>query len=730
MTRGSFTQTRTFVYDSDQRLISSANPENGTVTYTYNGDSTLQKKTDAKGQRLEYTYDAYKRVTQIRKYNSAGVEVPGVTFTYDQNPVDPYYSLNAWGRRATAQYQVGDYNLTEMYSYTPAGRPTKKKLRLAYYQATGELEDARTYDDEGRVASVTYPGGSPYTYGYDSMGRPNRLSQGATDLVTGVTYGPAGELTAMTWGPLATPFSETRTYNPRLHLTRLTVPGQVDLEYRYSATQNNGQITQFKDWGVGEEVSYSYDSLSRLISAVTTGPEWGQSYAYDGFGNRTSVTVTKGTAPAGNLSYDGLTNHITNSGFSYDANGNLTNMPGVGALSYDIDNRLAWDWATSKSYAYDAENRRVWKSPGNELYFYGVDGRRVGTYQVTAGGQYWLNIQPTEVNLHFAGRRIKAGADWVVTDRLGSVVKRDSERLRYFPWGEEQVTSTQNRDKFGTYYRDSTGLDYADQRYYASQHGRFLTPDPYRASGGRAEPQSWNRYTYVENDPVNFADPRGLLRRCPAGTSSTGWSCVVDDVIGVEYEPTRYYYGPESMPGGGGRDAGGSEGDRQSDDRESRFAAAAAAAKQNWQKVSSDIRVAVSEDSVFTPEMIDCIAGIEATWDRTRDGPDGRTGLFQYNQGTWENEYDNTTPWSVANARSIETAVGVVLGGLQYRLEASQSHRPDRTAEEHLARALSMFNGEAKYGVYGYGNAVMNCAKSITANFEQGFRAIWDLTNP
>ena len=181
-------------------------------------------------------------MTQIRKYNSAGVEVPGVTFTYDQNPIDPYYSLNAWGRRATAQYQVGDYNLTEMYSYTPAGRPTKKKLRLAYYQATGEVEDTRTYDDEGRVATA---GG--YTYRYDTMGRPNRLSQGTPDLVSGVTFGPAGELTAMTWGPLATPFSETRTYNPRLQLTRLTVPGQVDLEYRYSATQNNGQITQFKD---------------------------------------------------------------------------------------------------------------------------------------------------------------------------------------------------------------------------------------------------------------------------------------------------------------------------------------------------------------------------------------------------------------------------------------------------------------------------------------------------
>jgi YD repeat-containing protein len=46
----------------------------------------------------------------------------------------------------------------------------------------------------------------------------------------------------------------------------------MDMEYRYSATQNNGQITQQKEWATGEEVTYQYDSLQRLISAVTTGP--------------------------------------------------------------------------------------------------------------------------------------------------------------------------------------------------------------------------------------------------------------------------------------------------------------------------------------------------------------------------------------------------------------------------------------------------------------------------
>jgi RHS repeat-associated protein len=66
-----------------------------------------------------------------------------------------------------------------------------------------------------------------------------------------------------------------------------------------------------------------------------------------------------------------------------------------------------------------------------------------------------------------------------------------------------------DRDKFATYRRDSTtGLDYANHRYYATQIARFTTTDKGIASP--ASPQSWNRYAYASNDPVNFYDPSGL----------------------------------------------------------------------------------------------------------------------------------------------------------------------------------------------------------------------------
>jgi YD repeat-containing protein len=78
-------------------------------------------------------------------------------------------------------------------------------------------------------------------------------------------------------------------------MTRMTTI-YADIEYRYSATQNDGRIASSKDWVTGEEVTYTYDTLERMVHTETTGPQWGQSYSYDGFGNLTGKSVTKGTA--------------------------------------------------------------------------------------------------------------------------------------------------------------------------------------------------------------------------------------------------------------------------------------------------------------------------------------------------------------------------------------------------------------------------------------------------
>src|SRR5207247_10457731 len=107
------------------------------------------------------------------------------------------------------------------------------------------------------------------------------------------------------------------------------------------------------------------------------------------------------------------------------------------------------------------------------------------------------------------------------------------ENNRVLPFGElwSSEASSANDQKFTSYLRDpQTGLDYAMARYYTSRYGGFLSPD--FLIGDVSNPQSWDRYTYAQNDPINFVDPDGFCRingvdypdgarRFPTGTSTT-----------------------------------------------------------------------------------------------------------------------------------------------------------------------------------------------------------------
>lgn len=98
------------------------------------------------------------------------------------------------------------------------------------------------------------------------------------------------------------------------------------------------------------------------------------------------------------------------------------------------------------------------------------------------------------------------------------------------------------RGKYGLTERDdATGLDHAWWRKYESLSGRWLSPDPYQGSMTTADPQSFNRYSYVENDSVNFVDPTGLL--CWAVYSVTTITGLdKDNRVIFKYQEWEYLY--------------------------------------------------------------------------------------------------------------------------------------------------------------------------------------------
>jgi len=325
-----------------------------------------------------------------------------------------------------------------------------------------------------------------FTYSFDPMMRPAGMTdQSGASVVSGVLYGPANELTQMTYNG----GTETRQYNSMLQLTSISGLGQ-SINYTFPAAGSNaGKIVSQTDIISGETVNYLYDSLNRLTSARAA------------------------------------TNQL--SGYTYDLNGNQIST----GYAYDAENRLVQVNAGAVKYAYDGQNKRIWQATfsncggdscmSSELIsIFGIDGKLVGSF--TAGAA-WNNTQ-TQIPLSFYsatqriyfGKKLVATLDWqgnqngVVQDRLESVGK-------YYPFGEERNSPPLANDqvKFSTYTRDSaTGLDYADQRYYSSTFGRFMGPDPYLGSSNPRNPGSWNRYAYVEGDPVNYTDPDGLQALC------------------------------------------------------------------------------------------------------------------------------------------------------------------------------------------------------------------------
>jgi RHS repeat-associated protein len=361
-----------------------------------------------------------------------------------------------------------------------------------------------TWSWQGQNGPLVSTPGPTYTYSFDAMYRPTGLTdQNSNTVVNNVTYNAANQLSTFN--------TETRTYNNLNQMTQLTITGSqpLNISYNFTAGQNNEKITSQTDNISAETVTYQYDSLNRLLSASSS-QSWSETYGFDAFGNLLSKTPTGG-APALSQTVDPTTNRIV--GPNYDANGNQLAGP-LGAVAYDAENRIAS--AAGVQYAYDSRNKRIWRGTlsngvlAQQVYVYGVDGQKIGTYTFTLG-QYGQTNTPEMTNstvllATFFGRK-RIGT----FDRLGSAkYNQNNAAQSFYPYGEDRGTVEPNDSlKFATYTRDAaTGLDYADQRYYASNFGRFMSPD--RMSGKRGVPASLNKYAYVRGDPVNFSDPAGL----------------------------------------------------------------------------------------------------------------------------------------------------------------------------------------------------------------------------
>jgi RHS repeat-associated protein len=189
--------------------------------------------------------------------------------------------------------------------------------------------------------------------------------------------------------------------------------------------------------------------------------------------------------------------------------------------------------SVSTTLHYDTEHQRFTSAPNANSFTYYLNDPASGSMSElleTSTTATWHDFVLAEGRIvaerflpnggsatwnYFVGDHL--GSTSVVTDASGNVLERDS----YDAWGMRRCPnatagcltgSVTTRGFTAQEEIDSLGLVNLNARVYDPQIGRFMTADsmvPYPLDG-----QSYNRFSYVENNPLAFIDPSGHADLC------------------------------------------------------------------------------------------------------------------------------------------------------------------------------------------------------------------------
>jgi RHS repeat-associated protein len=499
--------------------------------------------------RTKYLYDDLNRLVGITyptvpsgvsampnvcKVNGAASNNANVCYTY---------GTTATGYQNGRVVAINDPSGSESYTYDQFGNVTQ----LAKVIGTSTYSTSYMYNLANELIQITYPSGRIVQQSVDAIGRlceiaPSTSGCGtaSSPFATGFGYNAANGVIGFKYGNgifASFGFSSDRLqmncldYSTANRGTTCTHDSTTKFGLGYSyqtAPSNNGQISGITDSvDSGRNATYTYDSLDRLTNASTAGstnyPAWGLGETYDRYGNRSIQAVSSGctgiTCPTSSVTINTATNRISGSPYTYDLSGNMTN-DGQNTLVYDAENRTVSATVTGSSsgtYTYDGKGLRVQRvsvvsgTTTTTVYVFS-NSKVIAEYDngalpsaptreyVYAGGKLLTKIDTTGTKYYHQDHV----SNRLVTDSSGNTVTQ----MGHFPFGESWYNSTQNKLVFTSYERDAeSGNDYAKARYYISRLARFSSPDP--VAGDPSNPQSWNRYSYVLNDPINLNDPEG-----------------------------------------------------------------------------------------------------------------------------------------------------------------------------------------------------------------------------
>ena len=569
VTRGN--QTRGFGYNSLKELVWAVNPETNLIAscngspgqvsacYTYDANGNLLTRAVAAGTatsgslQTSYSYDGLDRML-TKQYNDGST--PYVTYCYDGmiwSGTNGQCSGSSGSPALGRSTGVGSSASSVSYSYDQLGRI------ISSTQTTGTgYTFGYTYNLADALTKETYPSGRAVSYSYDSGNRVTGvsgvLSGASKNYATSIQYAAHGPLASMALNNSTT---EQWTFNNRLQPTQTLVGAStctigtncpLVLSYFYcansqsSCTTNNGNLASqtiqrnAQAWAE----AYTYDSVNRL-GGVQENSVSLQSYGYDPNGNWYLASYNGALVPAPTTETPRtaswyLPNNRVNT-WGYDNAGNLTAISGVSkSFTFDAENRqvsanIGGTGGTNASYTYDGDGHRVTKivNGGVTAYVYDAFGHLVAEYGGAANPDAGLTTYLSADHL---------GSTRLVADGSGN----QRYCYDYLAFGGDLLAGANARPscypsapaagvKFTGKERDAeTGIDSFGARYLSSAQGRFTSPDRYNPmlikqgldagglpgpmtasllNGYVENPQNWNQYAYVRNNPLRFTDPTG-----------------------------------------------------------------------------------------------------------------------------------------------------------------------------------------------------------------------------
>ena len=434
-----------------------------------------------------------------------------------------YYDEKGRPEKTVSSNHLGGYDITTTV-YTFTGKP---KTVTHVHTATGKAQQTQvytyTYDHADRVKTVTH--------------KLNSLT--AVTLVDN-TYDDLGRLKKNSRNGVSS-LSDTYEYNVRSWITGISGSQHTeDLTYNY-----NGNISsmQWRLDGTTRKNAYSYDPLSRLVSATFSGGKdaerYSTSYSYDKHGNILSLQRYGKTANS-DLGVYGLADNLT---MTYNGN-QLTNVSDAAVtVTLPESNDFKKGSAANPGYAYDKNgnltkdlNKKITAISYNSLYLpdlltidgvthkytYAADGRKLKVVQGSTNRDYVGNIIYENGSLKrilVEGGYIEGGTYYFYfNDHLGNVravIDGGNHNIQfnhYYPYGlpmAETSDGKQNEQPYkynGKEFERKNGLNWMDYgaRMYDAALGRFTTMDPLAEKYYAVSP-----YAYCGNNPMNKIDPDG-----------------------------------------------------------------------------------------------------------------------------------------------------------------------------------------------------------------------------